>query len=139
MIEAKLRIEEFCDMEKLYCILDNWSKSTGMSAVIVDMDGVRTSESFGMTEFCSMIHQSEDGFRLCERTWKNNCSGIYECPIGLYDFSIPLVLPDGTQIGKVIAGQVLSDEQDGKLIVDRVTALGIDEAQSAEVLSRVTR
>lgn len=139
MREAKLRIEEFCDMEKLYSILENWSESTGMSAVIIDMEGNRTSESFGMTEFCGMVHQSEEGFHRCAGTWKNNVWGIYECPIGLYDFAIPLVLPDGTNIGKVIAGQVMSDEQDDKVIIDRVKTLGIDDKQTANVLSHITR
>ena len=29
-------LQEFCDMEQLYRLIDNWSKSSGMSAVIVD-------------------------------------------------------------------------------------------------------
>ena len=53
MLEKNIRIEEFCDMEQLYALIDNWSSSTGMSAVIIDAEGRRTSESFGMTPFCS--------------------------------------------------------------------------------------
>lgn len=139
MDSTELRIEHFCDMDKLYSILDNWSKSTGMSAVIVDNEGNRTSESFGMTEFCRMIHNSETGISMCSGTWKNDVSGICECPIGFYDFSIPLVLPDGAQIGRVMAGQVLVADQDERKILDNVKALGIDEKTAAETLSHVQK
>ena len=37
----KLKLQEFCDMEKLYKLLDNWSKSSGMACVLVDQDGNR--------------------------------------------------------------------------------------------------
>lgn len=85
MLEKNIRIEEFCDMEQLYALIDNWSSSTGMSAVIIDAEGRRTSESFGMTPFCSMIHQTEKGMELCGGTWKCDLLGVYECPMGLYD------------------------------------------------------
>ena len=57
-----IALQEFCDMEQLYTLLDNWSKSTGMSAVIVDADGAPTSESFGMTEFCSMEENGKEEY-----------------------------------------------------------------------------
>ena len=56
-----LSLQEFCDMEQLYRLVDNWSKSSGMYAVIVDTHGNRTSDSFGITEFCQMVHENEKG------------------------------------------------------------------------------
>lgn len=41
-----LSLQEFCDMEQLYRLVDNWSKSSGMYAVIVDTQGNRTSDLF---------------------------------------------------------------------------------------------
>lgn len=137
MSDKGIRLEDFCDMEQLYDLLNDWSKSTGISAVIVDMEGNRTSESFGMTEFCSMIHNTEKGFQICTGTWKENRDGIYECPMGFYDFCVPLVLPDGTQIGKVMAGQSLTEEQDERIVIEKIRELGIEEAQAVDVLSRV--
>lgn len=52
---AGMSLQEFCDMDQLYRLIDNWSKSSGMYAVIVDTEGNRTSDSFGMTEFCNMV------------------------------------------------------------------------------------
>ena len=86
---ANLQLQEFCDMEQLYRLIDNWAWSTGMSAVIVDTEGKRTSDSFGMTEFCNMIHATERGCENCSSTWKADQEGIYVCPVGFCDFSIP--------------------------------------------------
>ena len=68
--KADLSLQEFCDMDQLYRLLDNWSKSSGMSAVIVDNEGNRTSESFGMTEFCKMVHDNKQGMISCSSLWK---------------------------------------------------------------------
>lgn len=132
-----LDLHEFCDMKQLYTLLDNWSKSTGMSAVIVDNEGNRTSESFGMTEFCRMIHDNEKGSAICNSTWKTNNSGIYFCPIGFCDFSVPIELPDGQVLGQVLAGQALSEEQNTDEILQKATELGINKRTVKDVLSRV--
>ena len=132
-------LQEFCDMEQLYRLIDNWSKSSGMSAVIVDTEGNRTSESFGMTEFCQMIHDHESGEALCASTWRAEHDGIYVCPIGFCDFSIPIVLPNGQILGKVLAGQALSVSQSEEEILKKTVQLGLDEATVKDVLSRVHR
>ncbi|MDD6188513.1 MAG: PocR ligand-binding domain-containing protein [Clostridiales bacterium] len=132
-----LKLQEFCDMDQLYKLLDNWSKSSGMSAVIVDTEGNRTSDSFGMTDFCRMIHASENGRARCEATWKSNKEGIYVCPVGFCDFSIPIVLPDGQVLGKVLAGQALSISQNEDEIMKTTTQLGIDKAVVKDILAHV--
>ena len=82
MTDKKINLQDFCDMDKLYSILDNWSKSTGASAVVVDMEGNRTSESFGMTKMCQMIHDTKKGYELCSGTWMEDKKGVYICPMG---------------------------------------------------------
>ncbi|MGN0364850.1 MAG: PocR ligand-binding domain-containing protein [Suilimivivens sp.] len=136
---SSLSLQEFCDMDQLYRLIDNWSKSSGMSAVIVDTEGNRTSESFGMTEFCKMIHDTENGAEHCSAKMKSNIEGIYECPVGFCDFAIPIVLPGGQVLGKVLAGQALSVNQKEEEILRNTTQLGIDEKTAKDVLSRVHR
>ena len=133
------KLQEFCDMDQLYRLIDNWSKSSGMYAVIVDTEGNRTSDSFGMTEFCKMVHDNEKGKVNCTTTWKMDQEGIYVCPVGFCDFSIPIVLPDGKVLGRVLAGQALSVHQKEEEILQNTTRLGIDEERVKEVLSRVHR
>lgn len=38
---SNLALQEFCDMEQLYRLIDNWSRSTGMYAAVVDNEGNR--------------------------------------------------------------------------------------------------
>ena len=134
-----LLLQEFCDMDQLYRLINNWSKSSGMYAVIVDMEGNRTSDSFGMTEFCTMVHANKNGRKSCASTWKADQDGIYVCPIGFCDFSVPIVLPDGQILGKVLAGQALSTEQSEEEVLRKTVELGIEEETVKDVLSRVHR
>ena len=136
---ANLQLQEFCDMEQLYRLIDNWARSTGMSAVIVDTEGVRTSESFGMTEFCRMIHNHPEGGSICTSMWKQDSDGIYICPMGFCDFSIPIVLPNGQRLGKVLAGQALSVDQSEEEVLRRTSELGIPEQEARQALRRTHR
>ena len=137
--KTRLNLQEFCDMEQLYRILNNWSKSTGMATVIVDAEGNQISEDFGLTEFCKMVQSCETGKACCMSTMKSDLDGIYECPFGFWDFSIPIVLPDGQVLGKVLAGQALSVKQKETEILRKTAELGIDEKMVKDVLSRVHR
>ena len=136
---SHLDLQEFCDMNQLYRLIDNWSKCSGMSAVIVDNEGNRTSDSFGMTEFCKMVHSTEKGTESCSSTWKWENEGVYVCPVGFCDFSIPIVLPDGRVLGKVLAGQALSVNQNEEEIIRKTVGFGIDETAARDVLTRVNR
>ena len=115
-----INLQEFCDMNQLYRFLDNCSKSCGMATMLVDTEGKPLSEDFGMTEFCRMVQSCERGKACCMATLKSDLDGIYECPFGFWDFSIPIVLPDGQVLGKVLAGQALSVNQEDEEILPKV-------------------
>ena len=134
-----LDLQAFCDMNRLYSLLDNWSKSSGMATVIIDTQGNQVSEDFGITEFCRMVQSCEKGRKCCMETWKSDLDGVYECPFGFWDFSIPIVLPDGQVLGKVLAGQALSVNQKDEEILQKTMELGIPEETVRQVLSRVHR
>ena len=85
-----LALQEFCDMEKLYKLLGNWSKSCGMATVIIDNEGNQVSEDFVMTEFCKTVQSCGMGLECCKKTWKtgyrngagerrNPCRGAGKC------------------------------------------------------------
>ena len=110
-----------------------------MAAVIVDNEGRHTSDTFGITEFCSMIHSVKAGEDRCFATWRNDCEGIYICHMGFCDFSVPITLPNGHLLGRVLAGQALSTQQDDSTILKKTLELGIPKEQAKDVLSRVHR
>ena len=134
-----LNLQEFCDMNQLYRLLDNWSKSCGMATMIVDSAGNQLSEDFGMAEFCRMVQSCDKAMACCMATWKTDLDGIYECPFGFWDFSIPIILPDGQVLGKVLAGQAMSVKQKDEEILQKVAEFGFDKKTVREVLSRVHR
>ena len=136
---SNLALQEFCDMEQLYRLIDNWSRSTGMYAVVVDNEGNRTSDSFGMTEFCQMVNTSEKGCECCSQTWKSEKEGVYVCPLGFSDFSIPIRLPDGQILGRVLAGQALAEGQNADDIIRKAAELGLNKRAVRDVLSRANR
>lgn len=135
----RISLQEFCDMNQLFRLLDNWSKSCGMATVLVDTEGRQVSEDFGVTEFCSLIQSCDTGKVCCMATWKSDVDGVYECPFGFLDFSIPIVLPNGQVLGKVLAGQAMSIAQEEEEILKKTTTLDIEEEKIREVLSRVHR
>ena len=138
-IKDNLSLEEFCDMKQLYRLLGNWSKSCGMATMLFDADGNPISEEFGFTEFCRMIQAEEKGIAKCRSTWKCDTEGIYECPVGFLDFSVPIALPDGRVLGKVLAGQAMSNVQRDEDILKKTSELGLEEDKVKDILSRVTR
>ena len=135
----ELRLQDFCDMEQLYKLLDNWSKSSGMSAVVVDNEGKPISQSFGMTRLCKMVKESPMGIATCTNKMKSSIKGFYICPMGFNDFAVPITLPNGKVLAKVLAGQALSVDQDEESVVRSAVGIGLDEALVREAIVGVKR
>lgn len=138
-MNEELTLQDFCDMQQLYKLLDNWSKSSGMSAVVVNSRGEMESDSFGMTEICQLVKSSPQGGVNCSNKMKSNIEGFYICPMGFYDFAVPIALPNGQVLGKILAGQALSVEQDDEIIVENALKIGLDEHKVRAALSRIKR
>ena len=136
---AELTLQDFCDMQQLHKLLDNWSKSSGMSSVIVDNHGQRVSQSFGMTELCQMVKESPMGDANCANKMKSSIKGFYICPMGFSDFAVPITLPNGQVLAKVLAGQALSMDQDEEAIVQNALKIGLDETRVRDALKKVKR
>jgi ligand-binding sensor protein len=133
-----IRIEEFCNMAKFEEIMDNWAKGTGLATVAVGADGNYISGCFNFTEFCiDLTRGCEEGKKRCERCDREG-KDVYYCHAGLCDFAFPITLEDGTELGRIIGGQVLPEAPDEDKF--RVTArqLGIDEETYIEALHKVT-
>ena len=135
----ELTLQDFCDMQQLYKLLDNWSKSSGMSAVVVDNHGQRISQSFGLTELCRMVKESPMGDANCASKMKSSIEGFYICPMGFSDFAVPITLPNGQVLAKVLAGQALSMDQEEEAIVQNALKIGLDESSVRAALKNVKR
>ena len=133
-----LKIQEFCDMNRFEGILDNWTKSTGLAAVAVDLEGEYITECHNFTEFCmNLTKESVEGKRRCEKSNKEG-TGVYECHAGLLGFTIPITLNDGTVIGNLVGGQALTQEPSIAKYCRMATEMGIDEETYVEAVHKVS-
>ena len=118
-------------------IMSNWAKCTGLATVAVGADGKYISDCYNFTEFCiDLTRGSEEGKRRCEKC-DAECTGIYRCHAGLMDFSIPITLNDGTQLGSIIGGQVLPKDPGENAFRRTATELGIDPDRYINALHNV--
>ena len=132
-----MKIQDFCDMNKFEEIMRNWAKSTGLAVAAMEMGGKYISKRYNFTDFCSRLTRSnKEGARRCEKCQREG-QGVYSCHAGMFEFSIPLVLEDGTELGKVVGGQVflenLSDDEFRKIAEE----LGIKEESYIDALRKV--
>lgn len=132
------KLQDFCDMEKLYSMLDNWSKSTGMFVTLYDEKGKVLLPCYSMSKYCESIQETKEGLKACQ-AYIENADGMFLCHAGFCDFLIILRLPDGIQLGKVIAGQVLSDKQKVDVLYSRAQKLGVPEWKINEDISNIKR
>ncbi len=111
MENTRLQLADICDLEKLYKMIEDWSNATGMSAILTDSDGEETMKAWGKSLFCRTLLYTTRGYEACCGCMDALESGIQICYAGACHFVIPLHLPDGTFVGKVVAGQTLLTER----------------------------
>ena len=130
-MDTILRLEDFCDMQKFNEILANWSESTHMAAIVMDTEKNYIAGLHGFSKYCSLIRSTEDGLARCVESGSNG-RDFYTCHAGLYDFSTPVCLPNGTEIAYLLCGQVV-DESCGKPDFRAIaSACGVDAAALEE-------
>jgi len=134
---GNIRISDFCDMWKFDQMMKDWAESTGLATVAVDNDGEYISGYYNFTDFCeSLTRRSPEGLRRCIECDKKGV-GIYLCHAGLVDFATPITLEDGTVLGNIVGGQVLSLKPDEGRFRALARELGIDEDVYIEALRKV--
>ncbi len=134
----KMKIQDFCNMDKFEDIMANWAKCTGLATVAVGDDGKYISDCYNFTDFCiKYTRGSAEGCKRCEKNDREG-KGVYNCHAGLVDFSIPITLDDGTVLGSVIGGQVLPVNPDEDKFRATARELGIDEDKYIEALKKVS-
>lgn len=132
-----MKIQDFCDMEEFERIMENWALATGLATVAVGEDGEYISGCYNFTRFCiDLTRGSQEGKRRCEQCDREG-KDTYFCHAGLMDFSIPITLDDGTVLGSLIGGQVLTEEPEEEKFRQKAVELGIDPDEYIEALREV--
>jgi len=100
-------------------IVDEFSATTGLASVIVDIQGKEISQLSNFTAFCRLMRSSKTYRSLCQKcdlyggleAVKSNESSIYKCHAGLIDLSVPIVIENQLS-GFFLSGQVLCEDKE---------------------------
>lgn len=154
MDKNRKRLLEIVDKDFLKNILDAFTKATGLTANIVDVNGrsiFSKKDAQKNCNFCKLIweKQKEKGIERCEGAYARagkqaaifGVPYIFRCPAGLIEWAAPIVI-DGEHLGSIICGQILMWEPEeffwielremNKDVIDDFGAL-FDAAQELKV------
>ena len=118
---ADIKLTQLIDSVTLQSIQDGFSNSTGMTALIVNSDGIITHAG-GTAEMCYNASQRK-------------ASGVKST--GLFDYSAPVLL-DGQEIAYVIGGMALTEIPDDNAALDIAGQLGLGIDVYKKILKSVT-
>lgn len=132
-----MTLREILRIDLLTEVMESWSKATGMATIALDERGKYITGRIGFTDFCTKYTRgSKEGLKRCIECDKKNID-VYYCHAGLMDFSIDIKLDDGTYLGKIIGGQILSEKPDEKKFRLLAKEFGIDEDEYIEALRKI--
>lgn len=113
-----LYLNDVIDIEIFQKIQDDIAEATGISIITVDYKGKPATKHSKCSEFCNLMRKNEKFSELCEKC--DSRGGleaarlerpyIYRCHKGLVDFATPIIV-NGQYLGSVMAGQVLTEEE----------------------------
>ena len=122
--------------ERLDELVDRFTKATGVSCIVTNVEGTPITKPFNFTSFCSNFCRStKEGQKRCHRSdqYGGNESAqqkkfiIYECfNAGLLDCASPIIVND-YHIATVLMGQVREKKIDTDVAIERAKAIGIKD------------
>lgn len=101
-------------LDELNEIQNTIANVTGLAFVTVDYKGDVVSEPTSFTNFCRTVREDMSGNLLCRLSdasgailaAANQTVSIYQCPCGLVDIAIPIII-EGKYLGGFIGGQIM--------------------------------
>lgn len=146
MPKGILYLNDVIDIDVFQKIQDDIAEATGISIITVDYKGKPETKHSRCSEFCNLMRENDKYSELCERC--DSRGGleaarlekpyIYKCHKGLVDFATPIIV-NGQYLGSVMAGQVLTNEEDIDLedIVSRKKHIfsDVDEKKREKLLA----
>lgn len=140
MENEKLALEK----ENLRRVMDDFSVSTGLSVVAVNLYGevFLSGAQYEENTFCRYIQSTDEGRERCRRCYEKACKEAFKwdepyffrCHGGLVMWASPLRI-ERTRVGAIVCGQVLLWKAD-RLFLNEIKSLNLYEGQAEQLLER---
>ena len=135
MEHTNLQLADICDVSQFYKMVEDWSNATGMSAILTDNKGEEILKCWGKSLFCRKILNSNAGYEACCACMDSLNQGVEVCYAGACHFVVPLILPDGIFLGKIVAGQTLLEEIPDSTVCANLKKIGISEKKTRQLIA----
>lgn len=140
-----ISLEDVVSLDFLQLFQENFAISTGVGALFFDknMKPITKPSNFGKLcekffrkypNSCKLCQESDN--ELIKNISKTNKPYISYCKNGLIDFGAPVIL-NGSVIGVLIAGQVLTTEPNKAKFIEHAKWMGADVNEFVEALEKV--
>jgi signal transduction histidine kinase len=139
---------EFADLIRIEIIQqlqDSFSDATGVASIITKPNGMPITKPSNFCNLCKKIRNTEKGLKNCYNSdavlGRHNKSGpVYQKCLssGLWDGGASISIGD-RHIANWLIGQVITEEDDEKQILDYAREIGADEEDFKRELKNVTR
>ncbi len=140
-------LAEIVNTQILQEIQDKFSETTGIAAVVVDVDGKPVTRPSKFTEFCDYVRSFPDGLAQCmacddrggRTAVERQRPVVYHCHGGLTDFAAPIIVQN-EYVGALLAGQVVLPQADydaKEEMFKRLSNCGMDTAILSDLFDKV--
>jgi len=132
---SNIKIEDVIDIALLQRFQDNFAEGMDIASVTVDINGAEVTKPSSYVSMCAnFTHSTTIGDNRCAESHKKGGEEaartgrpyVFKCHAGLIDFAAPIIV-NGTQIGTILGGQILTKKPDEAEIRQTAREIGVDE------------
>ena len=141
----QLHLTDLFELDELQRLQESLSAALGISAGIVDENGMALTNNVSPCEFCYKYTKgSKEGLKRCqacdqygaELAKKNGSTQMYTCHAGLENYAVPILVA-GKYLGCMVGGQVLHEPLKEEQVRACAKELGIEPEEYVEAAGRI--
>lgn len=142
--QCEVTLRELVDIPAFQNMLESFSRLTGISTAILELDG-QVLAAAGWQTICMQYHRRnretarrclESDTTLARQLMKGEKYNVYRCQNGLVEMAVPIVIEDA-HIGNLFAGQFFFEPPDMDFFARQAEAHGFDKTGYLDALTKV--
>lgn len=138
------KLEDLIDVPKIKKLQDKLNVLYSFSSAVIDNEG-NVLTAVAWQNICAKFHRiNPDCAKECIRSNKYilehfdeaNPSVTYQCPRGLIDNAVPIII-DGRHLGNFFTGQIFLEKPDPEFFRQQANKYGFDEKEYLDAMEKV--